>query len=998
MREGERLRTLFMALYMLAALWAYYILRPISRALFLNRFDIDRLPWLYIIIAIVGGFLSYVYTKIAIRSSLRTAVTFTVIWAVTCLVLIWWMLQFNVTINTYATADSTPVSETGAFEFVSGETKYPLTLSQDRNNLNGLRDALQGLNAGLTAKVERTSNEQAPWRLAVHSTSPFTRSLGLRTKPGDAASNILSSLPWMLYVFEIWVKVFSIIIVSQGWLVAANVFNTREAKRVYGLLGVSSVIGAAAGASFTAFTVTAIGIRNLLLASSVTLVLGWLAFRGAISQPGVSLTGARAAEEEGESFSFKDIVKAIGTYRHLQVIIGIISLTYLVDVMVDYQWSAMAKNTYETKEELTVYMAAFQGPYTNAATFLLFMVTAFVVSRFGVGGTLQIMPVTISLASLMVFFNPTIVTTSIARLMEASMRYSFNRTGMELLYLPLPTELKNRTKAFVDVFVDRVARGVGAILLVFVTTVLAFGIKGVSLMIVCFGVASIFLCARARREYIATVRKRLSARRLDLESARVTVRDRTTLRLLEETATGDQPRQVTYALSLLQEVPGYDLRPLLDRLVSNGSGEVRAKVFEIAHAIRHAGVLDQALAEIRAQPPKDAAAARLAVRYAIAVSPEAGELAARLLNHPNPGVVESALESLTREQANDLIQVDWIRNAAADSDPGRRTMAAIAVRVRGDQGTEALHRLLQDEDQAVARAACQAAAAIGNRMYVELMIHRLGDVRVRGTAIESIAAYGTRIIGTLSDLLEDDNVPLSVRKQIPRVLRLISNQRSVDVLLRRIDEPNLAIRGAILRALNGLRESAPNLEYGREPVTRQILNEARYYYEMKAALMPFRDQNTPRSASSLLVSTLEDRLKKTIERLFRLLGLRYPPKEIYAAWLALRHVDSAEHSAAVDFLDSVLERDLKRILLPLLDSEDHMILSGRDLFGVELKSSEEAIRELLRANDPWVVACAVATAAELKLRSLTPEIVKLSEGSAGIEVAQVARSVVPVLG
>jgi AAA family ATP:ADP antiporter len=341
--------------------------------------------------------------------------------------------------------------------------------------------------------------------------------------------------------------------------------------------------------------------------------------------------------------------------------------------------------------------------------------------------------------------------------------------------------------------------------------------------------------------------------------------------------------------------------------------------------------------------------------------------------------------------------VEWIRNAARDPNSQRRAMAAIAIRVRGDEGTEALHHLLQDDDPQVVTAAAKAAERLGNRMYVEPMIRRLGDVRVRGALIESLAAYGTRIVGTLGDLLEDADVPLSVRKQIPRVLRRIPDQRSVDLLLRLIDERNLGIRGAVLRALNGLRETAPNLDYGREPVTRQILNEARYYYELNAALAPFRDHNQPRTAAGLLVSTLEARLQQTIERLFRLLGLRYPPKDIYAAWLAVHRGDATDHTAAVDFLDSVLERDLKRILLPLLDSDDHLVVSGRDLFGVELKSSEDAIRELLRAGDPWVVACSIATAVELKLRPLADEIAKLSDGTAGIEVAQVARAAVPAL-
>ena len=64
------------------------------------------------------------------------------------------------------------------------------------------------------------------------------------------------NLPWMLYVFNVWVSLFSITLFSQGWLVAANVFDSREAKRLYGLLGLGAVGGAAIGSAVTTFTVS----------------------------------------------------------------------------------------------------------------------------------------------------------------------------------------------------------------------------------------------------------------------------------------------------------------------------------------------------------------------------------------------------------------------------------------------------------------------------------------------------------------------------------------------------------------------------------------------------------------------------------------------------------------------------------------------------------------------------------------------------------------------
>ena len=94
-RPGERARTLLMALHMMFVLFAYYILKPVSRALFLNKFEIDRLPLLNVLIAVCGGILAYLYTRVAVRASLQVAIYWSTGIALCCLVAIWWLLQFE---------------------------------------------------------------------------------------------------------------------------------------------------------------------------------------------------------------------------------------------------------------------------------------------------------------------------------------------------------------------------------------------------------------------------------------------------------------------------------------------------------------------------------------------------------------------------------------------------------------------------------------------------------------------------------------------------------------------------------------------------------------------------------------------------------------------------------------------------------------------------------------------------------------------------------------
>ena len=168
-----------------------------------------------------------------------------------------------------------------------------------------------------------------------------------------------------------------------------------------------AVIGAAFGGTFTAQTVKIIGPRNLLLASAGMVLLAYGAFWAVTRLKGVTLAGARAADSEEAEFQFRDILSALAHHRHLQVITGIIILTFIVDVTIEYQFNAMAKLAYHSKTQLTAFLGNFYGLWLNLVTFSLqFFLTAAVVRWFGVGGTLQIMPITISATALVTFFIP----------------------------------------------------------------------------------------------------------------------------------------------------------------------------------------------------------------------------------------------------------------------------------------------------------------------------------------------------------------------------------------------------------------------------------------------------------------------------------------------------------------------------------------------------------------------------------------------------------------
>ena len=83
----------------------------------------------------------------------------------------------------------------------------------------------------------------------------------------------------------------------------------------------------------------------------------------------------------------------------------------------------------------------------------------------GLGFALLILPVSLGTTALIILLNGALWAPAVARVLDTSLRYTIDKTTREVLFLPLPTDLKYRAKPFVDVTVDRFAKALGALLL-----------------------------------------------------------------------------------------------------------------------------------------------------------------------------------------------------------------------------------------------------------------------------------------------------------------------------------------------------------------------------------------------------------------------------------------------------------------------------------------------------------------------------------------------------
>src|SRR6478609_1105095 len=78
---------------------------------------------------------------------------------------------------------------------------------------------------------------------------------------------------WIAVAFYVLGLILAVLLISQFWTLANDIYDPRQAKRLFGFIGGGSSLGGAMGAAITALVVTRVGTVNLLLVSAAILLV-----------------------------------------------------------------------------------------------------------------------------------------------------------------------------------------------------------------------------------------------------------------------------------------------------------------------------------------------------------------------------------------------------------------------------------------------------------------------------------------------------------------------------------------------------------------------------------------------------------------------------------------------------------------------------------------------------------------------------------------------------
>ncbi|MCB0587821.1 MAG: hypothetical protein KDD06_21190, partial [Phaeodactylibacter sp.] len=120
------------------------------------------------------------------------------------------------------------------------------------------------------------------------------------------------------------------------------------------------------------------------------------------------------------------------------------------------------------------------------------------------------------------------------------------------------------------------------------------------------------------------------------------------------------------------------------------------------------------------------------------------------------------------------------------------------------------------------------------------------------------------------------------------------------------------------------------------------------------------EQSESYKARKSLIDLLERRLDGSLERMFRLVGLKYPPEDIIPIFKGVQSKQPNLRISAIEFLDNLLDMDFKKILIPIVETAMLETISDEAIRSLNLKiPSESECFELLLSGKDFRVKLAV---------------------------------------
>lgn len=692
----------------------------------------------------------------------------------------------------------------------------------------------------------------------------------------------------------------------QFWLLAGDLLDIREAKRLFPILLGFSLTGGLVASVTTALLAGRFATESFLIAAGVLVATGIIPislllrqWRDRLSQQResryrMSSSGKTLREDLRVSMS-SDLLRTLS--------LGLVLLALLAQVL-DFLMGKAAHANFGGVDELTSFYAVLNTLVLGVGSLVQFGVANRIISSVGVTRGLMLAPVTflgaffviggVWLAVGPLMSRPFFGVVLASRAIQKVLRISLVRTSTDLVYNAIPGERRGRAKAFKETLIEPVGVLAGGLFLTMGTVLPLEYILGGALIL---STAFLLLTVQLKDYYVDSL-----------------------VHVLKEKSRF----QFAFPSTVMRPVP----KPQppahvssLRRALEDDERSVRLLAVEVASELKEPDAASLLVERFREEPDPSVRARMLsALGKMVHRHGEAQDIELESLVDYDPRVRASGMSSIAESGI-------FRKSSTPDDTPETGDTTATATPSPGTDAAEGSSPLPASVEttKSTRRDRFLELARSGERDALERLIHYLeeGDAATRHLAARALENCGEPAIDMLTLALWSSDV--EGRRYVIRALDRIGTERA---------------RQALLPALSLEAEEA--------------------YYDLVRleALKSLRDEP---SLSLLKDSILQRvfRAKQNAHRILRSVYLAEPGMRLILS--NLNHPDKYLRSSAIEALEVRVEPALLGGILPLFEHETPREIAehGSSYFQFPSQEPREVLAELTRHRSPWVRACAV---------------------------------------
>ena len=750
-------------------------------------------------------------------------------------------------------------------------------------------------------------------------------------------------------VLYIWMEVVTILSIFQFWILAGEIFNARQAKRIFTLVGAGgSFAGMGAGYGIKPFVLT-FGSENLLFLTiffiglSVVMAQMLRPFRMPYTPKKVNYKPKLKSKTEFEPY-LKSIALLIG-------------LTAFISKIVDYQFKIMAANAFPNQNDLV----SFFGTYymsTGAATLIMqFFVTGFILTRFGILAGLLILPISLAIGSSGFLAIGTLSAVFIAKFSDQVFKFSTNNAVQEILWLPVAPEKKKQAKPIIDGTIRSGLEGLAGVLifaLVSFKLVPQDNIQLLSLLVILGVLFWLWNSFRLKNGYVNSLMKAIENRQLNLDDVEFDINDSHIVDTIDKTLKdGDELKQL-FALDLLWTLPLHPWKNTLQYLFHQGSNQIQRAVLELAW--HQPGIItDQLLLN---SFKEDSELAPFAISCAgDRMIPDIAEKVSPFLKSDNPSLSAAAAVGILKQDTNHH-ESKLILDSLMESDDPTILCTTIGFLKQSGQwiSTENKKRFLDHESHTVRNQILAVFKGSPDSDFLVSIIRNLANASTFDAAESALKQYDPSLVtDRFYHFLFAEDSPLRLKLGILKTAHEFSSSDMAELLSSGLNDPDLLILNGIS---NALVKMSKNKELEAE-ILNKIENHIKAISKRAFQLYLLRDQLKNVSQAFLIQDHIESDLNKVIPILLKLGTLKKPdiPIETY-----IRYVKSNDPDLlpiVLELVDTTFSPENRKHTLPLIDPDVDRIKIGQELFPDLFRNPNDMLGHWIKNPHFWKTGIAL---------------------------------------